>query len=34
MLTLPTDYYTLLAAFAPVFSERVWQHVLVLLSCG
>ena len=32
MLTLPKDYYTLLAAFAPVFSNRVWQHVLVLLT--
>ena len=32
MLTLPKDYYTLLAAFAPVFSDRVWQHVLMLLT--
>jgi hypothetical protein len=32
MLTLPKDYYTLLAAFAPVFSDRGWQHVLVLLT--
>ncbi len=32
MLTLPKDYYTLIAAFMPVFSQRVWQHVLVLLT--
>jgi hypothetical protein len=32
MPTLPKDYYTLVAAFAPVFSKRVWQHVLVLLT--
>lgn len=30
MLTLPKDHYTLIAAFVPVFSRRVWQHVLVL----
>jgi hypothetical protein len=32
MLTLPKDYYTLTAAFVPVFSKRVWQHVQVLLT--
>ena len=32
MLTLPKDYYTLIAAFVPVFSKRVWQHVQVLLT--
>jgi len=32
MLTLPKDYYTLIAAFVPVFSRRVWQHVQVLLT--
>ena len=32
MLTLPKDYYTLIAAFMPVFSRRVWQHALVLLA--
>jgi hypothetical protein len=32
MLTLPQEYYSLIAAFVPVFSKRVWQHVLVLLT--
>jgi hypothetical protein len=31
MLTLPGEYLTLIATFAPVFSERVWRHVQVLL---
>jgi len=31
MLTLPKDYYNLIADFVPVFSRRVWQHVQVLL---
>ena len=31
MLTLPNEYLTLIATFAPVFSERVWRHVPVLL---
>jgi hypothetical protein len=30
MLTLPGEYLTLIATFAPVFSERVWRHVQVL----
>ena len=32
MLTLPEEYCTLIAAFVPVFSKRVWRHVLVLLT--
>jgi hypothetical protein len=31
MLTLPKDYYNLIADFVPVFSKRVWQHVQMLL---
>jgi hypothetical protein len=31
MLTLPSEYLTLIATFAPVFSDRVWQHVQGLL---
>ena len=31
MPILSKDYLTLIAAFAPVFSRRVWQHVQVLL---
>jgi len=31
MLTLPNEYLTLIATFAPVFSARVWRHVQVLL---
>ena len=31
MLTLSREYLTLISAFAPVFSRRVWQHVQVLL---
>ncbi len=30
MLTLPSEYLTLIATFAPVFSERVWRQVQVL----
>lgn len=30
MLTLPSEYLTLIATFAPVFSERVWRHVQIL----
>lgn len=30
MLTLPSDYLTLIATFAPVFSARIWQYVQVL----
>ncbi len=31
MLTLPSEYLTLIETFVPVFSQRVWQHVQVLL---
>ena len=31
MLTLPKEYFTLIAVFAPIFSKRVWQHVQVLI---
>jgi len=31
MLTLPSEYLTLITAFAPIFSVRVWQQVQVLL---
>ena len=31
MLTLPGEYLTLIATFAPAFSERVWRHVQILL---
>ena len=32
MHTLPKEYDTLIAVFAPIFSKRVWQQVQVLLS--
>jgi hypothetical protein len=32
MLTLPSNYYTLIATFVPVFSKRVWRHAQVLLA--
>lgn len=32
MLTLPPDIMACLSTFAPVFSKRVWQHVLVLVA--
>ena len=32
MRTLSTEYLTLILAFAPVFTKRVWQHVQVLLT--
>ena len=32
MLTLPSNYSTLISTFAPVFSKRVWQHAQVLLQ--
>jgi hypothetical protein len=32
MPTLSQDYLTLILAFAPVFTKRVWQHVQVLLT--
>jgi hypothetical protein len=31
MLTLPSDYVTLIARFAPIFSARVWRQAQVLL---
>jgi len=31
MLTLPTDYLSLIQVFAPYFSNLVWQHAQVLL---
>jgi hypothetical protein len=34
MLTLPSEYITLIATFAPVFSKRIWQQVQVLLIGG
>ena len=32
MLTLPSEYLTLIETFAPVFSARVWRHVQTLLA--
>jgi hypothetical protein len=32
MLTLPTEFLSVIAVFAPVFSKPVWQHVKVLLT--
>jgi hypothetical protein len=32
MRTLPTAMVQVLAPFVPLFSERVWQHALVLLA--
>ena len=34
MLTLPDGYFTLIAAFAPIFSKRIWQPAQVLLTGG
>jgi hypothetical protein len=31
MLTLPSEYVTLIQVFAPIFSERVWQYVHILV---
>ena len=31
MPTLPSEYLTLVLAFAPIFSKRIWDHVQVLL---
>jgi len=31
MLTLPDEYFTLIAAFAPLFSKRIWPPAQVLL---
>lgn len=32
MRTLPTEMIRVLAPFVPLFSERVWQHVQLLLA--
>jgi hypothetical protein len=32
MPTLPSEYTTILAAFAGLFSKRIWQHVQILLT--
>jgi hypothetical protein len=32
MLTRPTEFLSVIAVFAPVFSKPVWQHVKVLLT--
>jgi hypothetical protein len=32
MLTLPDEYCTLIAAFAPIFSKRIWRPAQVLLT--
>jgi len=34
MLTLPERYGTLIAAFAPVFTKRLWSHIQVLVVGG
>ncbi len=31
MLTLPSEYVTLIQVFAPIFSKRIWQHLQVLV---
>ncbi len=31
MPTLPSEYLTLIVAFAPIFSKRIWNHIQVLL---
>jgi len=31
MLTLPSEYLTLIQAFAPLFSKRVWYHIQILV---
>jgi hypothetical protein len=31
MLTLPTEYLTLIQAFAPIFSKRIWSHIQILV---
>ncbi len=32
MLTLPDEYFTLIAIFAPIFSKHIWQPAQVLLT--
>jgi hypothetical protein len=34
MLTLPEEYGTLIATFAPIFTKRLWLHIQVLLVGG
>jgi hypothetical protein len=34
MPTLPTEYLTLIAVFAPLFSKRIWRYAQVLLIGG
>ncbi len=31
MLTLPKEYLTLILAFAPNYSKRIWQYIPILL---
>jgi len=31
MLTLPSEYLTLIQTFEPIFSQRVWQHLQILV---
>ena len=31
MPTLPTEYITILGAFARLFSKRIWDHAQILL---
>jgi DDE superfamily endonuclease len=31
MLTLPSEYLTRVQAFAPIFSQRIWQHIQILV---
>ena len=31
MRTLPSEYLTLIQAFAPIFSKRIWQHLQILV---
>jgi hypothetical protein len=31
MPTLPREYLTLVLAFAPIFSKRIWEHIQILL---
>jgi hypothetical protein len=31
MPTLPSEYLTLIQVFAPIFSQRIWQHIQVLV---
>ena len=31
MLTLPSEYLTLIQAFAPIFSKGIWSHIQVLV---